>query len=196
MSAFARRQDIPPVTIEAFDAFLDRQADPRLYELVNFDIIMMSNPTEAHEKIASNIGGPLNLHMSARGCHTYQGGMRVQRDDDSKAGDKYKPDVMVRCGTIGSRTYVTDPIVVIEVMSPSTMDVDRGPKLEFYKTLPSLQHIVFVYQDQMRVEVYRRNESFETGWELTPLSKAEQVMDLEHLEFTQSLADIYRHVSV
>jgi Uma2 family endonuclease len=68
---------------------------------------MMVNPTQTHEQIAANIGAPLKLAMDRRGCRTYQGGMRVQRDDDSSAHDKYRPDVLVRCGARANKTYIT-----------------------------------------------------------------------------------------
>ena len=145
-----------PVTIEAFDRFVEAQADTALFELVEGVIVMMTNPTEVHEQIAANIGAPLKLAMDARGCRTYQGGMRVQRSDDPRDTDKTRPDVVVRCGAMGTKTYITDPLVVIEVLSPSTIDIDRGPKLDFYKSLPTIRHIALVYQDQMRVEHYRR----------------------------------------
>lgn len=193
MAALARKTkfDIDRVTIEAFDAFLERQDEPRLYELVDGDVIMMPNPTEAHEKIASNIGGPLSVHINRRDCHTYLGGMRVQRDDDLQAVDKYKPDILVRCGAIGTKNYITDPIVVVEVLSPSTIDFDRGTKLEFYKTLPSLQHIVLAYQDQMRLEHYRREGE---AWVMDVLTKVEHELALVDVEFKLPLLDIYRAV--
>ena len=154
---------------------------------------MMANPTEPHEKIASNIGLPLGTHMNRRDCHTYQGGMRVQRDDDSKAFDKYRPDVVVRCGSLGTKTYITDPIVVVEVLSPSTIDFDHSAKLEFYKTLPSLQHIVLAYQDQMHLEHYRRKGE---TWVMDVLTKPTQELALASVAFALPMAEVYRAVAV
>jgi Uma2 family endonuclease len=155
-----------PVTIESFDAFVEAQADTALFELVEGVIVMMTNPTEVQEQIATNIGAPLKLAMDARGCRSYQGGMRVQRSDDPRDTDKTRPDVVVRCGVLGRKNYITDPLVVVEVLSPTTIDIDRGPKLDFYKSLPTVRHIALVYQDQMRVEHYRRGEH---GFELDVL---------------------------
>jgi Uma2 family endonuclease len=182
-----------PVTVEAFDAFVEAQADTALFELVEGDIVMMTNPTETHEQIASNIGAPLKLAMDARGCRTYQGGMRVQRSDDPRDTDKTRPDVVVRCGAAGKGTHITDPLVVVELLSPSTIDVDRGPKLDFYKSLPTVRHIAFVYQDQTRVEHYRRAEQ---GFELEVLTRLEDVVHFEAVEFRIDLARIYFDVTV
>ena len=137
MATAPRKPD--PVTITAFDAFIEAKTDGPEYELVEGVIVMMSNPTETHEQIAANIGAPLNLAVDDRGCRTYQGGMRIQRSDDKRETDKARPDVVVRCGSGSINTYITDPLVVIEVLSPSTIDVDRGAKLDFYKSRPSVR---------------------------------------------------------
>jgi Uma2 family endonuclease len=191
MTTALRRPE--PVTIEAFDKFVEAQGDTALFELVEGVIVMMTNPTEVHEQIASNIGAPLKLAMDARGCRTYQGGMRVQLSDNPRETDKTRPDVVVRCGALGPRNYITDPLVVIEVLSPSTIDTDRGPKLDFYKALPTCRHIALVYQDQMRLEHYRRGEQ---GFELEVLTRPEEVLRLEAVDFRFDLARVYFGVTV
>jgi len=191
MTTALRRPE--PVTGEAFDRFVDAQADTALFELVEGVIVMMTNPTETHEQIAANVGAPLKLAMDARGCRTYQGGMRVQRSDDPRDTDKARPDVVVRCGALGTRNYITDPLVVIEALSPSTIDTDRGPKLDFYKSLPTVRHIALIYQDQMRVEHYRRGEQ---GFEIDVLKRPEEALHLEAVEFRIELARIYFDVTV
>ena len=191
MTTALRRAE--PVTVEGFDAFVGAQGDTALFELVEGVIVMMTNPTEVHEQIAGNIGAPLKLAMDARGCRTYQGGMRVQRSDDPRDTDKTRPDVVVRCGAVGAGTYITDPLVIIEVLSPTTIDVDRGPKLDFYKSLPTVRHIAFIYQDQMRVEHYRRAEQ---GFELEVVKQPEQILHFEAVEFRIDLARIYFDVTV
>ena len=75
----------------------------------------------------------------------------VQASSHSAGRGKFRPDMVVRCGPSGNRTFMTDPIIIVEVLSPSTFDRDRGPKLEFYKGLPTVQHIVLAYADQMRL---------------------------------------------
>lgn len=182
-----------PVTIEAFDGFVAAQADATLFELVDGVIVMMTNPTEVHEQIAANIGAPLKLAMDPRGCRSYQGGIGVQRSDDRRDTNKPRPDIVVRCGAVGTRTYITDPLVVVEVLSPSTIDSDRGPKLDFYKSLPTIRHIALVYQDQARVEHYRRTEH---GFELEVLKRPDDVLRFEAVDFDIDLARIYFDVAI
>jgi Uma2 family endonuclease len=191
MSSALRQPE--PVTIQEFDDFVEAQSDTATFELVDGIIIMMSNPTETHEQIASNIGAPLKLAMDARNCRTYLGGMRVQRSDNPRDGDKTKPDIVVRCGPRAAGTYITDPLIIVEVLSPTTMDIDRGRKLEFYKSLPTVRHIVLAYQDQMRVEHYRRSEQ---GFELEVLTTPTNTLTLEAVDFSIDLARVYFDVGV
>ena len=188
----AHRQ-ITLVTTAAFDEFIAAQADTAEFELVEGVIVMMANPTETHEQIAGNIGAPLKLAMDLRNCRTYQGGMRVQRSEDPGDTDKTRPDIVVRCGPGSARTFITDPLVIVEVLSPSTIDTDRGPKLDFYKSLPTVRHIALVYQDQMRVECYNRTAD---GFERGVLKAPDHVLRFEAVEFALPLSNVYFGVEV
>jgi Uma2 family endonuclease len=90
--------EIRRMTVAEYDSFVAGLADDNEFELIDGELVMMVNPTESPKQIAANIGAPLKLAMDRRGCRTYQGGMRVQRGDDSSARDKYRPDVLVVCG--------------------------------------------------------------------------------------------------
>jgi len=181
-------KEIGRTTIAEFDKFVGNLTDTRDYELVDGEIVMMANPTEIHEQIASNIGSSLKPAMDLLGCRTYQGGIRVQAGHNSNARDKYRPDVVVRCGPVEGNTYITDPVVVVEVLSPSTLERDRGIKLAFYKSMPTVQHVVLAYSDQMRVEHFRRTE---TGWEVVVLTSPKDVLELAAVDFHMDLEQIY-----
>jgi Uma2 family endonuclease len=175
-------------TIAAYDAFVDARIDADEFELVDGAIVMMANPTETHEQIAGNIGAPLKLAMDQRGGRCYQGGIRVQRSDDKDEVDRTRPDVVVRCGPASKRTYITDPVVIVEVLSPSTIDRDRGTKLAFYKSLPTVEHIALVYQDQMRVEHYRRTD---TGFDFEVLKTPADQLTFDAVAFKLALERVY-----
>ena len=182
----------PSVTIAEFDSFLDAQQDDSPWELVAGRIVAMTNPTEVHQQIASNIGAPLKLAMDPKGCPVYQGGIGVQRSDLPNGTDRVCPDVLVRCGRVGTRNFITDPLVVVEVLSPSTIDVDRGDKLRFYKAQPTLRHIVLVYQDQMRIEHYRKTDE---GWPLEVLTDPDDLLNFEAVRFNIKLEQVFLALS-
>lgn len=176
------------VTVVEFDRFVDGLGDGRRYELFDGLPVLMSNPNETHEQIVGNIGAPLKLAMDQRGCRTYMGGMMVQASASPTNRDKFRPDILVRCGPPSTNTFVTDPIVVIEVLSLSTIDRDRGPKLQFYKDLPTVLHIVLAYADQVRIEHYVRNEN---GWDLEVLTTLGHALDLQSIDFSIDLGTVY-----
>jgi Uma2 family endonuclease len=186
----------PPLTIAAFDAFLNVQRDDTRWELIDGCILAMTNPSLAHAEIVGNISGTLRPIMPAdRRCRVTTGDVRVQMSDDVRGIYAPLPDVMVWCGPMdGSRNFVTTPLVIVEVLSPSNMDSDRGTKLRFYKTsLPTLRHIALVYQDQMRVECYSRTD---TGWELRTVTRPDETMMFEALMFEMPLSDVYGGVTL
>lgn len=191
MSRNAARTVLPsklPMRVTDFDLLADGHADERNLELVDGYVVMQSNPTGWHERIVSSIASPLTQHMDPRGCHTYQGGMRVQRSADSQGTDKVRPDIVVHCSPVTGRTYIIDPIIVVEVLSPSTMDIDRGPKREFYKSLPTVMHIAIVYQDEMRIELDRRTPD---GWQRDILTTATDILGFDPIDFQLDLARAY-----
>lgn len=186
----------PPMTVAGFDVFLAAQPDDGAWELVDGQILAMTDPSLDHADIVANIAGALRPVMPAdRRCRVTTGDVRVQASDDQRGVYAPRPDVMVWCGPKdGGRNYVTMPMVIVEVLSPSNMDTDRGAKLRFYKAgLPTLRHIALVYQDQMRVENYRRTDS---GWELDVLTRPGDALRLGALLFEMPLAEVYAGVSL
>ena len=185
----------PPVSVAEFDHFLETHRGDTLYELIGGEIVAMTNPTIAHEVIVGNIGGPLRTLMRARNCYVAQGGVHVQSRADGQGANKPRPDLIAFCGPVDMRrNFVTNPLVVVEVLSPSNMDADRGAKLRFYKTaLPMLQHIALVYQDQIRVEHFWRTDM---GWSVETLVSTDAVLRFEAIGFEIGLSDIYAAVDV
>jgi Uma2 family endonuclease len=185
----------PPVTVAEFDRFLDTQRGETRYELIGGEIVAMTNPTITHEDIVGNIGGPLRTLMRGRGCRVSQGGVHVQSREDGQGSNKPRPDLMAFCGPVDTRrNFVTNPLVIVEVLSPSNMDWDRGAKLRFYKTaLPMLQHIALVYQDQTRVEHFWRTDA---GWSMEALVTTDAVLRFDAIGFEIGLSDVYAGVEV
>ena len=183
----------PPITVAEFDRFLASQRGETRYELIGGEIVAMTNPTIAHEVIVGNIGRPLGTLMRARNCYVAQGGVHVQSREDGQGANKPRPDLIAFCGPVDMRrNFVTNPLVVVEVLSPSNMDADRGAKLRFDKTaLPMLQHIALVYQDQTRVEHFRRSDM---GWDTETLVTAEAVLRFEAIGFEIALTEIYEGI--
>ena len=98
------------------------------------------------------------------------------------------PDVVVRCGPPVPGGYATDPILVAEVLSPSTMINDRGRKLDFYRTIGSMRTILIVYQAEIRVESWQRDGD---EWRWLVLKDRSAFLPLPELDGKLRLADVY-----
>ena len=178
------------MSVAEFDVFLAAQPDDdTIWELVDGQILAMTNPNANHGQIALNMGVSLKAHAEAVGCRVNVGGMRVQASDALHGTNKTIPDVVVWCGARGGvHTWIDDPVIIVEILSPSTMDFDRGGKLLFYKSLPSLRDIVIVYQDERRVEHYRREDD---DWLLTVLTDAATQLAFSGLACAMTLDTLY-----
>ena len=188
-TALRRREEQPePMTVREFDNFVETQKGDERYELIDGAVVMMASAPEVHGVLVGNIGAPLHQAMRKRNCRAFSSGIAVQASASDQGIYKPIPDIVVRCGEVGKNNFIKDPLAVVEVLSPSTMDDDRGRKLEFYKSLQTLQYIALVYQDQMRVEHYFKTE---LGWEFEALTKPDDTLDFQRLAFQISLADVY-----
>ena len=116
----------------------------------------MAGASREHNLIATNVAGELRQRLRERTCEVYQGDMRVKV---SPTGLYTYPDVTVVCGEPEFEDAELDtllnPKVLVEVLSPSTADYDRGRKFIHYRRLPSLQEFVLISQDRALVEHYQ-----------------------------------------
>jgi Uma2 family endonuclease len=128
------------------------------FELSNGLVVAMAPERASHNQAKLNAAIALRGGLAARGlpCRVMTDGMAVRIDDRTV----YEPDALVRCGhpLPGDAIEVTDPMVVVEVVSPSSRGVDRGVKLAGYFSLPSVRHYLIVDVDKRVVIHHRRHE--------------------------------------
>jgi Uma2 family endonuclease len=103
------------------------------------------------------------------------------------------PDVMVRCGPLErGAVHLSDPVVIVEVLSPGTEARDRHEKWALYQKLGSVKHYVLAARDKAHVEVFSRGEGEWSGFQV--LEGLEATLKLPAIDFEMPLADIYRDV--
>lgn len=145
-----------PITVEQF---LDIDfGTGRKYELIDGVIQMTTGGTPAHSRVALNVLAFLHRKLRGTGCRAYNADMGLRVDD---VNCRY-PDVSVYCGNPGShereqaeRIY-SDPVVLFEVLSPSTSNIDGVDKLEQYRSIASVDTIVFVDPERELSRVIQR----------------------------------------
>ena len=162
-------------------------------EYIKGKIIPRSSSNLAHNLITGNILGELHTRLKDAECFVFANQMRVSIP---AAKSYFYPDVGVVCEEPRFEDDVFDtllnPIVVIEVLSPSTEVYDRGEKFAHYRRLPSLQEYVLVAQDQIRVEHYRRQER---QWIFTDFQERDEILSLPSLQCELPLQEIYERVA-
>jgi Uma2 family endonuclease len=182
----------PTVTAEEYLA-ADRASSFRS-EFVNGEVFAMSGGRLAHAQLSSQVSRELQDALDERPCIVTVADMRLQ----VAAGETYVyPDVMVLCGEPvygeGHRDIITNPSVVVEVLSESTERWDRGGKFAQYRRVASLREYVLVSQDAMRVEWFTREDS--GAWTYREAVGPGGVVRLDGLGVSLGLGRIYRKVA-
>ncbi len=179
------------MTLAGYELFVAGRPDHERWELIGGAAEMMTNPLLNHGLIVGNIFAPLKVKLAGSDCRAFAGGLRVQRSEEATDTFATIPDIVVQCGPRPNRTFTTNAVAVVEVLSRSTMFRDRGAKFDFYRSLPSLRDIVLVYQSQMRVEHYRRTAE---GWILSELVQPSDRLAFGSLDVAMELAAVYDDV--
>ncbi len=172
---------------------LDRASELR-HEYYGGQMYAMSGGTYAHGLIIVNLARRLAEALEGRLCTVTASDVRVQVEP----GGLYTyPDVAVVCGDRhyrdNRRDTVLNPVLLIEVLSPSTEAYDRGFKSAQYRTLESLQEYALVSQTEPRVEVFRRAADGE--WVLTEFTGLEASARFRSVDCVVPLAKIYDKVT-
>ena len=162
-------------------------------EYIYGEIFAMSGVSNAHNLITLDIATELNLQLRGSGCLVYSNDMRVKTE---ATGSYFYPDVVVVCDKPRFEDNVFDtllnPILIVEVLSPSTESYDRGEKFAHYQKLMSLREYILVSQDRMRVEHQRL---VDTLWVGKTFEAPEDVLKLNSIECELPLKDVYTRVS-
>ncbi len=153
------------------------------HELVDGYLVAMVGTTQRHNLIAGNLFGALRLHLRGSPCRVFVSDLKVRVGDNF-----YYPDLVVSCqpGELSDR-IVSEPVLVVEVLSETTEARDRHEKRIAYQRLISLKEYLLVAQSEPRVEVFRR---LSDGWEVETYGAGEQVR-LVSLALELALAEIY-----
>jgi len=139
----------------SIDDYLDLEEGGEVrHEYINGVIYAMVGASARHNLISGSLFANLRAHLKGSPCRVFQSDMKVRSGEVF-----YYPDVMVSCGALSPEDrFVTDPKLIIEVLSPSTESKDRLEKLVMYQNIPNLQEYVLVSQDKVSIEIYRRND--------------------------------------
>ena len=146
------------MTSDEFIAWAIEQPKRPRYELVAGELVLMAPERAAHARVKGAVWRALDgaLRAARLPCEAYPDGMAVKVDNSVV----YEPDALVRCGEPlpDDAVKVTDPMIVVEVLSPSGLARDTGAKLEDYFRLPSVRHYLIVKTENRTVVHHRRED--------------------------------------
>lgn len=131
------------------------------YEFWNGEVYGMSGASLAHNQIVRNLGTALDTQLRERGCQTFPSDLRVKVPDYPPY--RY-PDLTALCGNpvieqMGGLDVLTNPGLIVEVLSPSTEAFDRGDKFTRYKSIPSFSEYLLIAQHRPHLTQLVRGEN-------------------------------------
>lgn len=170
------------------------RASEEKHEYLNGEIYLMAGASPRHNKIQGNAFAALHTQLQGHPCDVYSSDQRV----GVVSAKLYTyPDISIVCDPPQfdevHHDTLLNPILIVEVLSPSTSNYDRSKKFWHYRTLDSLKEYVLIFQDVPRVERYLRQPSGD--WLLTDAVGLDAVLELPSVQATLVLADVYRRVS-
>ncbi len=145
----------------------------------------MAGGSAVHAVLCMNVGIALGVALRGRPCRVASSDLRLFV---AETGAYLFPDLQVVCPPweMGEKQAVTNPTVLVEVLSPTTRQYDSGAKLGHYQRVPSLQSYLIVDPVRQEVHHYRRNAS---GWQVT--THAEGHIPLDAIDVQLAVADVF-----
>ncbi len=174
------------MTLAEFLTWEERQ--PVRYEFDGVGPVAMTGGTAGHADIQANLAAALRTRLRNNPCRFYGSDLKFQVAE----GHVRYPDGMVVCSPVDrTATVVYDPVVVFEVLSPSTARDDRIVKAREYQATPSIQRYVMLEQDGVSATVYARSGESSTHEILI----ADSILSLPEIGVSMPLAELYEGIA-
>jgi Uma2 family endonuclease len=181
----------PPQTFYTPEEYLSlERACQTKHEYFSGEIFAIGRVSEPHVLIVTNLVGELGLQLKAEPCQVYSAALRVRV---ASTGLYTYPDVVVLCDeprfSDEQKDTLLNPTLIIEVLSESTQDYDRGEKFEQYRRIDSFVEYLLIAQDRPHVEHQARQT--DGSWVLHETNSLEDTIQLKSVPCSLRMADIY-----
>lgn len=180
------------MTEQEYLAFED--ASLQKHEYFQGEVFAMAGASNQHNEIFTNLFGELTFRLKTKLCRPYGSDKRLKIPQNQLYT---YPDISIYCNT--STPFETannskEPTVLIEILSESTKDYDRGRKFKFYRDIGALKEYILIDSESISVENFRLNPS--NHWELEEYKSIEQNLVISTLDITIPLREIYAHTEL
>lgn len=172
---------------------MERIAEER-HEYFDGQIVAMAGATEIHNRIVANLIGEIHNFLKGKDCDVFPSDLRVTTP---LLSSYMYPDVSIVCGDVEKQDNqfdtITNPSVVIEVMSMSTKDRDLGFKFWYYLQIPSLKEYILI--DTATCSAKKITKQNDGSFKTFDISGQDKILTIESIKMGLPLSDIYRKVS-
>jgi len=164
-------------------------------EYFNGEMFAMSGASPSHVLIVTNVVAELRGQLKQRPCTVYSTDLRLRV---SPTGLYTYPDIVVVCGppqfADNQKDMLVNPTLIVEVLSDSTKDYDRGEKFEHYRSLASFNEYLLIAQDRCHVERFVRQP--DNRWLLSETNQIEDSIRLSSIDCKLALTEVYDKVEL
>ena len=178
---------IPKLSVEEYLA-VDRAAERRS-EYHDGELFPVPAASWAHARVSANTIHRFSERLYGHPCHVADASVRLRVSPTQFV----YPDLVVVCGdpafTDEEQDTITNPKVIVEILSPSTADYDYGGKFALYRRLPSFEEYLLIAQEEPLIEVFRKTP--DGRWILSSYAGLESTVRVESLDIALPLAEIY-----
>lgn len=168
---------------------IERKSDSR-NEYYNGEIFAMAGASRTHERIAIQLAMLVQQHLRGKRCEAFAANMRILA---TPANLYTYADLSAACDPPrfldAEVDTLTNPSLLVEILSPSTEAYDRGKKAALYRRIPSLHELLLVTQDRLHVELQRRQP--DGTWILLEADGLDGSIELASIGYTLRLNDLY-----
>ncbi len=161
------------------------------HEFLDGSVYAMAGESPNHSTICFNLNGIVHGQLRGKNCRGFSPNMKIATNEK---GLYAYPDLAVICGQPiffdNKKDVITNPTVIVEVLSPSTENYDRGEKfLRYTNQIETLQNYILISQDKPLVEIFSKQKN--GGWEKTEVEGIETVFKIDSIECEVSLTELY-----
>lgn len=182
------RYDKSKFTIEEYLQFEKESLEK--HEYFHGEIFAMAGADARHNVIFSNLFGELAYRLKGKSCKPYGSDLRIHVAQNTLFT---YPNISIICGEIVPSSVDEDtatlPIVLIEILSPSTRQYDHGGKFKLYRDIPTLKEFILVDSEAIAIEAYRLNHT--NHWELQDYKSVDELFTIPCMAITLPIKEIY-----
>lgn len=185
------KEPVPKLNFMSPEEYLEMErASEQKHEYYKGEVFAMSGAGWEHNVIASNLSRLLADYLHGKGCRLFGSDFRIHIPGASLFT---YPDFSIVCGEYLSGIMyadnLTSPSVIIEILSPSTKDYDRGSKFMLYRSIQSLHEYLLIDSGTVTVELYTKQNDH--SWLLTEFREPGESVFLQNIGYTLKLSEIY-----